>query len=119
MNKKLNKNDIIDHCKDLCNLTESLMADDLAVSPKHIHNLCDKLGVNIQNTVAPNQRDSSSQDKDFWMQFKKCDACQKKTGASLLCFGCVHNREVISKLEWALEKNSIQLPSAENYIFDK
>ncbi len=44
--------------------------------------------------------------------FEKCNACKNST-SNLLCYGCVHNRDLITLLQWEVEKTQTQpIPNA-------
>ena len=36
--------------------------------------------------------------------FRECDTCNTKPGSPVLCSGCLHNRQYISKLEQGMKK---------------
>ncbi len=46
------------------------------------------------------------------LQFQECESCSAKPGAPILCKGCLHNREVISKLLARKNQSSRKIRSA-------
>jgi len=76
----------------------------------------DTLGITLIPSPRPDPEPTTCQDLGHWMEFKECASCAKKTGASLLCPSCLHNREVISKLSRLLV-NHAPLPEPDGEIF--
>lgn len=50
------------------------------------------------------------------LDFMECDSCRAKPGSPLLCKGCLHNRNVISKLIKLIDQKNVKFDIIKSII---
>lgn len=65
-------------------------------------------GDNDMNVAYINKEDFTSLYPTNKKEFMECDTCRAKSGSPILCKGCIHNRELISKTQIKITAEKIE-----------